>query len=76
MKKNFHYVITAVFIKNDVDVKRFEPHFAQLMDIFHSRTLDNPKKVEDISLSDSVPGRAALISGQRRSFLPVVSFKA
>jgi hypothetical protein len=24
MKKNFHYVITAVFIKNDVDVKRFE----------------------------------------------------
>lgn len=56
MKKNFHYVITAVFIKNDVDVKRFEPHFTELMHIFNNRKLDNPKKIEDISLSDKVSG--------------------
>lgn len=56
MKKNFHYVITAVFIKNDVDVKRFKPHFTKLMDIFNNRKLDNSKKIEDISLSDKVPG--------------------
>ena len=56
MKKNFHYVITAVFIKNNVDVKSFEPHFTELMHIFNNRKLDNPKKIEDISLSDKVSG--------------------
>ena len=55
MKKNFHYVITAVLKKN-VDVKRFEPHFTELMHLFNNRKLDNPKKIEDISLSDKVPG--------------------
>lgn len=39
-----------------MDVKRFKPHFTKLMDIFNNRKLDNSKKIEDISLSDKVPG--------------------
>lgn len=56
MKKNFHYVITALFIKNDVDVKRFEPHFSRLICSFNNRKMDNPKEIEAIYLSDKVPG--------------------
>lgn len=63
MKKNFHYVITAVFIKNDVDVKRFKPHFTKLMDIFNNRKLDNLRRLKISAYRTKFPVELFLISG-------------
>jgi hypothetical protein len=55
MKKNFHYVITAVPAKSSVDIKDFESHLSNLKSTFNGHTVKkNPKKIDDIYLSEDV----------------------
>lgn len=55
MKKNFHYIITAVPAKSGVDIKNFQPYFSILKAAYNKHIVrQNPKVIDDISLSKKV----------------------
>lgn len=55
MKKNFHYIITAVPAKSNVNIKNFEPYFSSLKTNYNSHTVrQNSKVIDNISLSKEI----------------------
>lgn len=77
MKKSFHYIITAVPAKSNVNIKNFEPYFSSLKANYNSHTVrQNPKVIDDISLSKKVKNGIVFDFWSEKNFILEESFKA